>query len=91
MTPETERSTHYFWSISRCFDVEDEALSKTLHQSITTIFNEDKAILEQQQRMIETDPARRPLLSTNCDAGGAAARRMIDQHLAAEARPQAAE
>jgi len=91
MTPETERSTHYFWSLSRCFDLEDEKLSEMLHRSIITIFDEDKAILEQQQRMIETDPQRRPLLSTNCDAGGAAARRVIDQALAAERQPQAAE
>lgn len=41
--------------------------------------------------MIETDPLRRPLLATNCDAGGVAARRIIDRLLAAEARPQAAE
>jgi len=91
MTPETERSTHYFWSLSRCFEIEDAALSNTLRQSITTIFDEDKAILEQQQRMIESDPLRRPLLSANCDAGGAAARRVIDQALAAERQKQAAE
>jgi vanillate O-demethylase monooxygenase subunit len=91
ITPETERSTHYFWSISRCFETEDKALSETLHQQISNIFNEDKAILEQQQRMIESDRSGRPLLSTNCDAGGAAARKLIDQALAAEARPQAAE
>jgi vanillate O-demethylase monooxygenase subunit len=91
MTPETERSTHYFWSISRCFETEDEALSGILHGQIQSIFQEDKTIVEQQQRMIETDRSGRPLLSTNCDAGGAAARKMIDRALAAEARPQAAE
>jgi vanillate O-demethylase monooxygenase subunit len=94
MTPETERSTHYFWSISRCFEVEDEALSKTLHGQITQIFEEDRAILEQQQQRIERDPLRRPLLAANCDAGAIAARGMIDQALAKEtkeAQPQAAE
>ncbi len=91
LTPETERSTHYFWALTRSFETEDEALSKTLEEQIYKIFNEDRGMLEQQQRMIETDPLRRPLLSTNCDAGGVAARRIIDQLLAAEARPQAAE
>jgi len=91
MTPETERSTHYFWSISRCFDTQDEALSKVLHGQIQNIFEEDRLIVEQQQKMIETDPLRRPLLSTNCDAGGAAARKMIDQALMAEAPARAAE
>lgn len=91
MTPETERSTHYFWAISRCFDVDDEALSKVIHAQIQNIFDEDKLIVEQQQRMIESDPLKRPLLTTNSDAGVAAARKMIDQALAAEAPRQAAE
>ena len=91
MTPETERSTHYFWSISRCFETQDQALSKMLHGQIQNIFEEDRLIVEQQQKMIETDPLRRPLLSTNCDAGGAAARKMIDQALVAEAPARAAE
>jgi len=91
MTPETERSTHYFWALTRCFEIEDAALSQTLHDSIMRIFNEDKALLEAQQRMIETDPERRPLLATNCDAGGVAARKMIDQALALEGRSAAAE
>jgi phenylpropionate dioxygenase-like ring-hydroxylating dioxygenase large terminal subunit len=91
LTPETERSTHYFWALTRCFETEDEALSKLLHEQILKIFNEDRAMLEQQQMRIETDRLRRPLLATNCDAGGVAARKLIDQALAAEARPQAAE
>jgi vanillate O-demethylase monooxygenase subunit len=91
MTPETERSTHYFWSISRCFEVGDAALSKVLHGQIANIFAEDCTILEEQQKRIDNDPLHRPLLATNGDAGGVAARRMIDQALAAEVRPQAAE
>jgi vanillate O-demethylase monooxygenase subunit len=91
MTPETERSTHYFWTLTRCFELADEALSQTLHDSIMRIFKEDKTLLEAQQRMIETDRSARPLLATNCDAGGVAARRMIDQALAAEGRSAAAE
>jgi len=91
LTPETERTTHYFWALTRCFETEDEALSKTLEEQIYRIFNEDRAMLEQQQIRIETDPLRRPLLAANCDAGAVGARRVIDQLLAAEARPQAAE
>lgn len=91
MTPETERTTHYFWSISRCFEVGDAAVSSAIHGQITNIFQEDCAILEEQQKRIDNDPLHRPLLATNCDAGGVAARRMIDQALAAETRPQAAE
>jgi vanillate O-demethylase monooxygenase subunit len=91
LTPETERSTHYFWALTRCFETEDAALSKTLEEQIYKIFAEDRAMLEQQQKMIETDPERRPLLSTNCDAGGVAARKLIDRALAAEGAARAAE
>ncbi|MBL8664078.1 MAG: aromatic ring-hydroxylating dioxygenase subunit alpha [Candidatus Odyssella sp.] len=91
MTPETERSTHYFWAISRCFEVGDAAVSRTIHGQITNIFQEDCAILEEQQKRLDNDPLNRPLLATNCDAGSVAARKMIDQALAREAQAQAAE
>ena len=86
MTPETETTTHYFWSLARSFDLEDEQLSKTLHAQIAKVFEEDRGILEQQQRYIDTDKSGRPLMSTNIDAGNAAARRIIENRIRAETR-----
>lgn len=79
LTPETETTTHYFWSVTRCFSLDDDALSRTLHDQVMTIFNEDAVVLEMQQKLIETDRSSRPLLSVNCDAGGSAARRILGE------------
>jgi phenylpropionate dioxygenase-like ring-hydroxylating dioxygenase large terminal subunit len=78
LTPETPTTTHYFWSVSRCFELEDEAISKILQAQITRIFEEDRLILETQQKLIDSDASGRPLMSLNIDAGSAAARRIID-------------
>ncbi len=91
MTPETDRTTHYFWAVTRCFEVGNAEVSKNIEKQVYGIFHEDQAVLESQQRMIETDPLRRPLLATNIDAGNVAARRIIDRMIAAERQPQAAE
>lgn len=51
----------------------------------TPVALEDRDVLESQQRMIETDPSGGTLLAINCDAGGVAARRIIDARVRAEA------
>ena len=53
LTPETERTTHYFWSISRRLRVNDPALTDLLHRMNKTAFEEDAIILRDQQRMFE--------------------------------------
>jgi vanillate O-demethylase monooxygenase subunit len=90
LTPETETSTHYFWSVAREFEHDDEALSAQLVAGVTKIFHEDRVVIEQQQKLIDTDTSGRPLLSVNCDAGGAAARRIVDRLLKTQ-RAEAAE
>jgi vanillate O-demethylase monooxygenase subunit len=68
LTPETDRSTWYFWGFPRDFKVEDEALTKKLHAQVVHTFNEDCAILEAQQAAIDRDPAA-PTVDINADAG----------------------
>ncbi|MDE0703374.1 MAG: aromatic ring-hydroxylating dioxygenase subunit alpha [Rhodospirillaceae bacterium] len=85
LTPETADSTHYFWTVSRNFSQDDAELSELVRRQTVQTFEEDRAVLESQQRMIETDPAGGGLLAINCDAGGVAARRIIDARLRAEA------
>lgn len=84
ITPETERTTHYFWSVSRCFAQDDPGISALIKDQVDKTFEEDRDILETQQRLIESDDPHRPLMSVNCDAGGAAARKLISEALAAE-------
>src|SRR6185437_11936901 len=55
-TPETERSTHYFWASARDYLLEDRQLDAFLMKLTVDAFNEDKDMLEAQQRSIELDP-----------------------------------
>jgi vanillate monooxygenase len=88
ITPETERSAHYFWGHVRDFDIANSDMTAFFHRAVTTAFNEDKDILEAQQRIIELDPLA-PTLNVNGDWGGVQARRLVDQLIATE-QPRAA-
>jgi vanillate O-demethylase monooxygenase subunit len=90
LTPESDGSTHYYWSVSRAFALDSDEASSALRAGIVRTFQEDLAILELQQRYIETDDPRRPLMSVNCDAGNVASRRIVAELVAAE-RAKAAE
>lgn len=85
ITPEREGSCHYFWGVSRCFSQGDAEISALIEKQIVATFEEDRDIIETQQRYIESDPSGRPLIATNCDAGNVQARRILDRLIAAEA------
>lgn len=55
MTPETERTTHFFWSYLNNFEGADATISHSLLNSLIEGFMEDKAIIEQQQKTLEAD------------------------------------
>ena len=54
MTPETERTTHYFYWQSRNFAPGDDVVSAQVLEQIDIAFAEDFAILEAQQYSMET-------------------------------------
>ena len=90
ITPETPTSMWYFWGMARRFKPADASLTARIREGQGRIFEEDRQMLEQQQRNLLAHPERR-LLSLNIDAGGVAARRLIDRRIAAErAAPAAA-
>ena len=60
ITPETERSSHYFWGHARDFDVAQHGDDRILPQARSSAFNEDKDILEAQQASSSSIPTRRP-------------------------------
>ena len=55
-TPETERTTHYFFAFPRKFGLGDPALDKVFNVDFVNVFREDIAILEAQQRMMDLKP-----------------------------------
>ncbi len=84
ITPETERSTHYFWGQAHSFDVKNENITNLVFDTVMTAFLEDKAIFEAQQRIIDMNPdANRINLAG--DVGGVAATDIISRKIAEEA------
>jgi vanillate O-demethylase monooxygenase subunit len=79
ITPVDARSSRYYWTITRCFSLDDEALTKLIHDSIHATFMEDVEVLQAQQRRIETDTPGRRELSIRADAGSISARRAIER------------
>ena len=79
LTPETERTTHYFWASSRDFKLDDTALTARIGELIGTAFgSEDKPIIEAAQRNIERTGATLRNLTTG-DSGSALVRRELDR------------
>lgn len=84
ITPETGSSMHYFWSAAHSFDIDNPATTDLVYQQIDTTFQEDRAILEWQQKQLARDPGRK-LVDIRVDLAGIQVRRMVAQRLAAEA------
>jgi phenylpropionate dioxygenase-like ring-hydroxylating dioxygenase large terminal subunit len=85
ITPETERTTHYFWAQAHNFKIDQKWATDLIFQNVHTAFLEDLAIIGAQQENIETAPDR-PRIDMNHDAGSIAARRMLETLIAEEAR-----
>ena len=93
LTPETERTTWYFWSTVRPWALDDEKVSKIYKDMTDTAFAEDTTLVAQQQALIDSDPTGSPLVSLAFDRAAMSARRIIrrklEEEAAAEAQAQA--
>ena len=83
MTPETERTTHFFWSYLNNFEGEDSTISRSLLDSLIEGFMEDKEIIERQQRTLDEDPSFQ-MLAILADAPLAHFRRLLGKLIDAE-------
>jgi vanillate O-demethylase monooxygenase subunit len=84
ITPETDRSTLYFWNFVRNFERDDKDLTTKLHDINHNVFQEDLAMLESQQRRLDESSDIR-LASLSIDAGNKRARMILDRLIADEA------
>jgi vanillate O-demethylase monooxygenase subunit len=57
MTPETRRSTHFFFNYLHDFELDNPSVTLSLRDSLIEGFMEDKAIIEAQQTIHENDPS----------------------------------
>jgi phenylpropionate dioxygenase-like ring-hydroxylating dioxygenase large terminal subunit len=55
-TPETARSTHFFWDYLHDYDLQDPTIAQSLNKSMIEGFLEDKFIIEGQQEVLDADP-----------------------------------
>ena len=63
--------------------IEDAALTEMVRKQVAGAFEEDKAMIEAQQRVIDLDPSA-PVVNVVGDAGGVHARRIVERLLAEE-------
>jgi len=84
ITPETETSCMYFWSLMRNYRLRDQTLTTQLREANAGIFVEDQIVVEAQQRAMLDHPGM-ALRNLNIDAGSMRARKIIDDMIAAEA------
>jgi vanillate O-demethylase monooxygenase subunit len=82
ITPETERTSHYFWAQAQDFALDNPSVSDADFQLVHGAFQEDLAIIKGQQSNLDLDP-RAPRLNIATDTGGLQARRIVE-HLIAE-------
>ncbi|HSF46861.1 MAG TPA: aromatic ring-hydroxylating dioxygenase subunit alpha [Burkholderiales bacterium] len=86
ITPETPVSSHYFWGFARNARIDEPAVTEFTRENVRRTFDEDKEMLEAQQRIIgaETEPAFQ--VAIKADAGPTQGRRLLASMIEAEAR-----
>jgi phenylpropionate dioxygenase-like ring-hydroxylating dioxygenase large terminal subunit len=84
ITPETDTTSHYFWAFARNFRLDEPTVTEFIRASVSRTFDEDKDMLEGQQRVMagETDPQF--LMALKSDAGPAQGRRLLAKLMAKE-------
>ena len=78
ITPESDRSTHYFWAQAQDFSRDDPSISDVDFQLVHGAFLEDLAIIKAQQENIDLGPGA-PRLNIVTDTGGVMARRIVER------------
>ncbi len=85
LTPETETSCYYFWSVANGYRQNEPAATEQLYQEIAPTFVEDKTMVEAQQTRLG-EFGEQGLVDIASDANRMHMRRMVER-LIAEERP----
>src|SRR5215217_1169496 len=83
MTPETDRTCHYFWAFCRNYNLDEQRITHIIREGVTGVFGEDEVIFAAQQKAVEAHPEKE-FYNLNIDAGAMWARRLIDTMIAEE-------
>ncbi|MFC4224757.1 aromatic ring-hydroxylating dioxygenase subunit alpha [Lysinibacter cavernae] len=90
ISPQNDRSCHYFWAFMRNYRLESQLITTQLRDGVSKVFKEDEDMLEAQQAAIDANPDYE-FYSLNIDGGGMWVRRLIERMLEAEGRPASAQ
>jgi phenylpropionate dioxygenase-like ring-hydroxylating dioxygenase large terminal subunit len=86
LTPETEHSTHYFWSTAHTdFHPELEGITKVLTDQVASAFEEDRNMIDAQQKVID-EASDTGMVAIPSDAALMQARWMLRNLLKEEAQ-----
>jgi phenylpropionate dioxygenase-like ring-hydroxylating dioxygenase large terminal subunit len=83
VTPETDSSAHYFWTVAHRVRADMPELTDRVYREIDTAFAEDKVVIEAQFARLRERPLP-PLVAIKSDGAGVHARRVIARRMAAE-------
>jgi phenylpropionate dioxygenase-like ring-hydroxylating dioxygenase large terminal subunit len=83
MTPETAKTTHYYWAIAQKRAERPQHMIDSMFGDIQKTVQEDVAVFEAQQRSLDLKPDER-MVTIKSDAAPIAARRMIERLMHAE-------
>lgn len=85
ITPETDRSAHYFWAFMRNYCLDSQLITTQLRDGVHGVFGEDEEMLMAQQAAIDANPDYE-FYNLNIDSGGMWVRRILEGMLVAEGR-----
>ena len=83
-TPETDSTSHYWFCQARNFELDDDALTEQIFADVLVAFEEDRRMIEGQQKVMKQVPGR-PMIPIAADAGLNQARWLLDRMARAEA------
>ena len=86
MTPESASTTHYFWAFARNFRLDEPGVTEFLRANVGRTFDEDKDMLEGQQRNLGGVAEPVFQLTVKADAGPTQGRRLLASLIEAETR-----
>jgi phenylpropionate dioxygenase-like ring-hydroxylating dioxygenase large terminal subunit len=85
ITPETEKTTHYFWAQAHNFRLDEPSVTDVLFEQIRATFEQDWEVFETQQRSIDLAPDA-PRVNVRADAGQIQGIRLLRRKIAQEAQ-----
>jgi phenylpropionate dioxygenase-like ring-hydroxylating dioxygenase large terminal subunit len=84
ISPETDHTANYYWLRLRDHSLDDEGFTAAQVKLVHGVFEEDRAMLNAQQKAIDAHP-RYAFYNLNIDAGGMWVRRILARLVEAEA------